>query len=65
MKITVFQDARGCAVCLLTEDLELDLAVRFDTREDATEFAELWAEWIGCGQIEFADAGVSPLYAAA
>lgn len=52
MKITLTQDAKGCLVCVLSEDLELDLAVRFHALDDAAEFADLWAEWIGCTDVE-------------
>ena len=65
MKIVVFQAGRQCDVCLLTEDLELDLAVRFDTLAEASEFAELWGEWMDCKTIEYADVGVVPQFAAA
>lgn len=52
MKITISDDGTRIDVCLLTADLELDLAVRFDDFDEAMEFAQDWADWIGCDAVE-------------
>ena len=56
MMIKVLQDGTRFDVCLMTADLALDLAVRFDDYSEAMDFAELWSDWMGCDGSE----GVAP-----
>ena len=56
MKIVIKETEQSMDVCLLTDDLELDLAVRFDSFDEALAFAEDWADWIGCQHIQILNA---------
>lgn len=51
MKIRVTQKDNHIDVSLLTANLELDLAVRFEALAEAVDFAKLWGDWIGCDDI--------------
>lgn len=59
MKITVHDDGTSCDVSLLTDDLAIDLAVRFECFDEAKAFAELWADWIECDAVEVTRTGAA------
>jgi hypothetical protein len=51
MTIIVQRDGKSVQVSLLANDQEVQSTVRFDRMDDAAEFADLWADWVGCGVI--------------
>lgn len=52
MKIVISDNITHTEVSLVTGDKDQDMAVRFATPAEATEFATLWGEWVGATDIE-------------
>lgn len=65
MKITVTPLGAHSEVSLWTADMDLVQAARFKTLADAMEFAEFWADWVDCPQIEVLEPPADPALSAA
>jgi len=65
MKIEVTRDGTHIDVTLLTGEEDKDMSVRFVGFDDAVEFAEIWADWIGCDDIRILATATPPRIEAA